>query len=306
MGNAKSKTRKQKCNCKVEHCCKHKCFSNIPNATKLIQTSHYGWLLTKTHQSILQQTLKTLHIEYIFNILIQFLSNSDEQCYQAYYHKNISSFVNNGNGPCSTWLNNLEDNEIKICLLGLGAQGKTTMIHRLRTDTFLNNPNPTIEEEWSVSITVNPNDIDKDKFEGKLNINGQHRNDMNVKYKCCNLNILDTAGQEQFMAILDIWIHESNFFMLLFATNGEFKSCVEIVDIINRIKEDKNYGIMFVATKRDLTSNYLMERKGAMDYCIERNIPYFETSSKDNKNVHFIFRHVVYEHWLQTVFEMNK
>eukprot|EP01084_Bolivina_argentea_P026194 48657_1 len=276
MGNKKSKSTKQKCNCKVEHCCKHQCFSQIENATELIQTTHYGWIFTNKHKSILQQTLKTLKIQYTFHILIELLTDSDTESYQGYYHKNISSFANNGHVPCSHWLNKLDNRTIKICLLGCGAQGKTTMIHRLITNTFLTEYDPTIEETWRFSITLNPNDVDKDTFEENINRTSSH-NDMNIEYECCILDIMDTAGQEEFMALMDEWIRLYDFFMLLFSTKNEYKSCIEIVKRIKRMKgdiQDKNYGIMFVATKRDLAAQnyYTIDNNVVMEYCIKQKI----------------------------------
>eukprot|EP01083_Nonionella_stella_P223975 797624_1 len=311
MGNAKSKIKQ----CKSKnHCCKHECFSKIVDATKMIETSHFGWSLTPKHQDILLTILTEFMMEYTIEIIKSYLvdtevTEQEHDVYKGYYHKNILSFQNNGNAPCSIWLNNLPEHQVKICLLGLGAQGKTTLVHRFISNEFLEVYDPTIEDSYKACITLNPNDVDKDTYEQNITRH-QKLNDMGAEYERCLVDVLDTAGQEEFMALMDEWIRSSDFFMLVFDTQDAYKSCIEIIDKIKRIKEDDFNGMMFVATKRDLVNSthcnwIMMDTTQVIQYCMEKNIPYFETSSLNNKHVHLLFRIAVYEYWIQTEFRSD-
>ena len=40
--------------------------------------------------------------------------------------------------------------------------------------------------------------------------------------------------------------------------------------------------------------------KKANEWFKEKRVPYIETSAKNGRNVHFLFRHSIYEYWIQS------
>ncbi len=84
--------------------------------------------------------------------------------------------------------------------------------------------------------------------------------------------------------------------------------------LFRTLDDNKEYGIMFVGTKGDLLYDEkwknenqqelypkrFVDRNKVIQQTIEWNIPYIESSSKDKKNVEFVFEQVLYEFWIQS------
>jgi len=85
--------------------------------------------------------------------------------------------------------------EYKIVVLGGGGVGKSALTIRLVTDNFLDEYDPTIEDSY--------------------------RKQVDVDGKSALLDILDTAGQEEFSSMQDLWMREGKgFFISVF--NNKF------------------------------------------------------------------------------------
>merc|ERR1740123_543730 len=80
--------------------------------------------------------------------------------------------------------------EQKIVVLGAGGVGKSALTIRLVTDNFLDEYDPTIE----------------DSYQKKVQIDNRHT----------LLDILDTAGQEEFSSMQDQWMREGKGFLLVY------------------------------------------------------------------------------------------
>lgn len=79
-----------------------------------------------------------------------------------------------------------ENSAHKLVVLGIGGVGKSSLVIRLVTDHFLEEYNPTIEDNFQKNMTVDeiPTVID----------------------------ILDTAGQEEYSSMQDQWMREGILF----------------------------------------------------------------------------------------------
>eukprot|EP01084_Bolivina_argentea_P254935 428695_1 len=253
-------------------------------------------------------------MQYAIDIIVSYLSESKDlkqnpEIYKIYYHKIISSLYNKGKAPCSIWLNNFNQNNnyVKIVLLGIGAQRKTAFVQLWMDDVFPPTEyDPTIEDTYRSHITLNTNEYDRDKIEYEKT---QLYNDMDVKYEYCDIEVIDTAGQTELYEVKDEWIAMGDFFMIMFQINDKrtFEEAISLREKIIACKfarENNKWGIMFVATKCDFKhvqkqSTWLMDDNEIMNYVKKHNIPYVETSAKHNRNVHFAFRHAIYEYWVQ-------
>ena len=76
-----------------------------------------------------------------------------------------------------------------------------------------------------------------------------------------------------------------------------------------RMHSGTNFCIIAVGNKCDLRDDpaYVkygnragVDMKKAYEWFEKVKIPYIETSAKNGKNVNFLFRHAVYEYWIQS------
>eukprot|EP01084_Bolivina_argentea_P056829 103936_1 len=81
--------------------------------------------------------------------------------------------------------------EYKIVVLGGGGVGKSALTIRLVTDNFLDEYDPTIEDSY--------------------------RKQVEIDNRPALLDILDTAGQEEFSSMQDQWMREGKGFLLVYS-----------------------------------------------------------------------------------------
>ena len=121
---------------------------------------------------------------------------------------------------------------------------------------------------------------------------------INVKGKNEQLDILDTAGQEQFAALQDHWIREAEAFLLVYSVQSQrtFKHADDLHKKILRNKEGKRIDMILVGNKSDLPApdhevTYDMGKQLADSW----NVPFLETSAKTGDNVYEAFELLVKE-----------
>ena len=84
----------------------------------------------------------------------------------------------------------------------------------------------------------------EDSYTCMLHVNGRHE----------QLDILDTAGQEQYPALMYHWIRESDIFMIVYDIRSlrTFKHAEEVYRKLLRNKEDELIHVILVGNKSDL------------------------------------------------------
>jgi len=105
--------------------------------------------------------------------------------------------------------------EFNAVVLGAGGVGKSALTVRFMRDEFVENYDPTIQEEYRRTVEVD----------------GQHT----------MLEVLDTAGAEQFTSLKDLYISAGRGFILVFSLTLE-ASLLEVTALrqqILRIKGEK-------------------------------------------------------------------
>jgi small GTP-binding protein len=150
---------------------------------------------------------------------------------------------------------------IRLALLGDSAVGKTSII-----STFLNYE---FNEDFISTIGW-----DKRKKTIKLE-NG----------KKIDLSIWDTAGQERFHSVALKVIRKAQGIVVVFdlTKKGTFDNVVNWLDII---KDNFNeVTIVLFGNKCDCESLREVTTEEATEFAQKKNIPYFETSAKNNINI---------------------
>jgi len=147
--------------------------------------------------------------------------------------------------------------EYKIVVLGGGGVGKSALTIRLVTDNFLDEYDPTIEDSYRKSVEVDS--------------------------KSALLDILDTAGQEEFSSMQDLWMREGKGFLLVYSITSShtLEECEVLRDKILRTKdEDVTTPIVLCGNKCDLNDQREVEKVRGEALAKKWNVPFFETSAK--------------------------
>ena len=104
----------------------------------------------------------------------------------------------------------------------------------------------------------------------------------------CSVDILDTAGQEDYSAIRDNYYRSGEGFICAFSiTDTEsFEATNEFREQILRVKNsDTSIPFILVGNKSDLDSERAVTRAQAQQRADAWGVPYVETSAKTRTNV---------------------
>jgi len=112
----------------------------------------------------------------------------------------------------------------------------------------------------------------------------------------CKLEVLDTAGAEQFTAFNEVYIKTGMGFILVFSLTQEttLREVDNLRQQIYRIKGgNANVPIVVVGTKSDLTAEREVQRSTIEAFATRWDLPFYETSAKKNWHVNDVFEDLV-------------
>ncbi|VVT49921.1 uncharacterized protein SAPINGB_P002510 [Magnusiomyces paraingens] len=155
----------------------------------------------------------------------------------------------------------------KIIVLGDGGVGKTALTIQLCMNHFVETYDPTIEDSYRKQVV-----IDDDP---------------------ATLEVLDTAGQEEYTALRDQWIREGEGFILVYSitSRSSFTRIKTFFNQIQRVKEDAEpYSVVIVGNKSDRNDEREVSTQEGEVLAKELgDIPFFESSAKYNINTETAF-----------------
>lgn len=105
------------------------------------------------------------------------------------------------------------------------------------------------------------------------------------------IDILDTAGQEEYAAIRDNYYRSGEGFLCVFSIceHESFKNTQEFRDQICRVLDNDSIPFILVGNKADLADQRKVTSREAELKAKEWNCPYVETSAKTRQNVEEIY-----------------
>uniref|UniRef100_A0A670JM65 RAS related n=1 Tax=Podarcis muralis TaxID=64176 RepID=A0A670JM65_PODMU len=114
----------------------------------------------------------------------------------------------------------------------------------------------------------------------------------NIDGTSTRLDILDTAGQEEFGAMREQYMRTGEGFLLVYAINdrGSFNEIHKFHTQILRVKDRDDFPMILVGNKADLD---LYRQEEALSFARENRIPYMEASAKIRLNVDESFYELV-------------
>ena len=152
------------------------------------------------------------------------------------------------------------NNSIKLAVLGKGVVGKSSLTYRFINYNAPQEHDPTIE----------------DRYKTKINIEGQ-------EYE---VEIWDTAGEEDYQNMMDMWINFGEGFLLVFAINDleSFELLKVKHDRVLKGKHGVKCPIVLVGNKQDLENERKVSHADAKSLADSWEVEYIETSAKTNFN----------------------
>ncbi|OAA45048.1 krev-1 [Metarhizium rileyi] len=122
-------------------------------------------------------------------------------------------------------------------------------------------------------------------------IEDSYRTQIQVDGRQVVLEILDTAGTEQFVAMRDLYMKTGQGFLLVFSITSP-SSLSELAGLreeIIRIKDDENVPMVIVGNKADLEENRVVPRAKGFSISQRWGAPYYESSARTRTNVDEVF-----------------
>ena len=148
---------------------------------------------------------------------------------------------------------------MKLAVIGKGVVGKSSLTYRFINYKLPQGHDPTIEDRYKTTSTIN-----------------------NQLY---SIEILDTAGEDDYQNMMDMWINFGEGFLLVFALNDKesFNLLRSKRERILKGKHGQRTPMILVGNKQDLKDRQVKfeEAKQLADLW---GIEYIETSAKTNHN----------------------
>nr|CUU97725.1 hypothetical transcript [Hymenolepis microstoma] len=159
--------------------------------------------------------------------------------------------------------------EYNLVVLGSGGVGKSALTVQFVQGIFVEKYDPTIE----------------DSYRKKVEIDDQQ----------CVLEILDTAGTEQFTAMRDLYMKNGQGFILTYSITSP-PSLFDLIDLhehILRVKDADSVPIVLVGNKCDLEDERAVGKDEGQNLARKWKCAFMESSAKSNINVSEIFADLV-------------
>eukprot|EP00316_Scyphosphaera_apsteinii_P017747 CAMPEP_0119322986 /NCGR_PEP_ID=MMETSP1333-20130426/59672_1 /TAXON_ID=418940 /ORGANISM="Scyphosphaera apsteinii, Strain RCC1455" /LENGTH=193 /DNA_ID=CAMNT_0007330337 /DNA_START=16 /DNA_END=597 /DNA_ORIENTATION=- len=170
--------------------------------------------------------------------------------------------------------------EVPMVVVGDGAVGKSSLTLQYIQNIFVDFYDPTIEDFYRKQVEI----------DGEVAL----------------LNVLDTAGQEAFAGMRDLWVRSGKCFLLVYSITSRrsFDYVAQFYTDLLRIK-DAGVGdvpVMLLGNKSDLGGEREVTVEEAQRKAEELRCPFLEASAKLRLNVNEGFEMLVreYRNWLES------
>jgi len=151
----------------------------------------------------------------------------------------------------------------KIIMVGSGGVGKSALTLQFMYDEFVEDYEPTKADSYRKKVVV--------------------------KGEECQVDILDTAGQEDYAAIRDNYFRSGEGFLCVYSIceSESFANTQDFREQILRVKgeTEENIPFILVANKIDLADKRQVSKEEGQARADEWKVPYIETSAKTKENV---------------------
>lgn len=161
--------------------------------------------------------------------------------------------------------------EYKLVIVGGGGVGKSACTIQLIQNNFIEEYDPTIEDSYRKQVTIDD--------------------------ETCILDILDTAGQEEYSAMRDQYMRTGQGFLIVYSiiSRSSFDEVNAFREQILRVKDADRVPMVICGNKVDLESERQVTVVEGRDLAKNFGVPFMETSAKTRVNVEESFHELVRE-----------
>merc|ERR1711871_387386 len=170
-----------------------------------------------------------------------------------------------------SWAFFLDMTEYKLVIVGGGGVGKSACTIQLIQNNFIEEYDPTIEDSYRKQVTIDD--------------------------ETCILDILDTAGQEEYSAMRDQYMRTGQGFLIVYSiiARASFDEVSSFRDQILRVKDADKVPMVICGNKVDLEADRQVSTVEGRDLAKNLGVPFMETSAKTRVNVEDSFYELVRE-----------
>jgi GTPase KRas protein len=161
--------------------------------------------------------------------------------------------------------------EYKLVVVGGGGVGKSALTIQLIQSHFVDEYDPTIEDSYRKQCVIDD--------------------------EVALLDVLDTAGQEEYSAMREQYMRTGEGFLLVYSitSRSSFEEISTFQQQILRVKDRDSYPIIVVANKADLEHERQVSSQEGRALAASFGCKFIETSAKNRTNVDEAFYGLVRE-----------
>lgn len=162
-----------------------------------------------------------------------------------------------------------QDRQYKLVVVGGGGVGKSALTIQFIQSHFVQDYDPTIEDSYRKQCVIDD--------------------------RVAHLDILDTAGQEEFSAMREQYMRTGEGFLLVFSVTDKssFDEIPRFHTQILRVKDKDEFPMILVGNKSDLENERTVSTAEAQELGRKLKITYLESSAKQRINVDAAFHDLV-------------
>lgn len=156
----------------------------------------------------------------------------------------------------------------RVAVLGDGGVGKTALAVQFTLNCFVETYDPTIEDAYRKQLVVDN--------------------------RMCFVEVIDTAGQEEYATLRDQWVREGQGFILVYsiASRATFDRLEVFRQSMRRVKRGDPI-FMLVGNKCDKTYEREVSKEEGAALARQFGCEFIETSAKTAQNVERLFMNLV-------------
>lgn len=158
----------------------------------------------------------------------------------------------------------------RLVVVGDGGVGKSAITIQYFQKLFVTNYDPTIEDSYIQHAVI----------DGEL----------------CILDVLDTAGQEEYSAMREQYMRSGDGFLIVYSVT-DTQSFAHVIDFYNqvlRVQDADSFPVLLVANKVDLLHSRKISEDKGRDLANQLGVEYIETSAKEPPlNIDTAFHEIV-------------
>ncbi|PRP77265.1 hypothetical protein PROFUN_14477 [Planoprotostelium fungivorum] len=159
--------------------------------------------------------------------------------------------------------------EVKLAVIGGGGVGKSAVTVRYLQNHFVEHYDPTIEDSYRKQTVIDQN--------------------------AYLLDILDTAGQDEYCCLRDAYLRTGRGFLFVFSLTdrGSFEEIPGLHDQLLQVKDSDDVPLVLVGNKSDLVKERVITSVEANELASKMKCRYVETSAFSGSNIEYAFQEIV-------------